>query len=323
MADPQPQGALRAEAFDPLPLITELCDMLSHTLGPAVHCETEVAPGLPKLLADRDQLETALVNLATNARDAMPDGGTLKVVCSAEVVASGNIHPSGPIPGRYIRITVSDTGVGMDSQTLARVAEPFFTTKPQGKGTGLGLAMVKGFAEQSGGAMWIESAPGMGTVVTLWLPQATADEEGSLPPLKGDTDHARPASFPGTSRILLVDDETVVRETLAGELEERGYDVLTAPSGSEALRVLHSAGAVDVLITDLSMPGMSGLALLREAQARNPGLAGILLTGYAGNGAELAVRGAITGSFSLLCKPVSTAMLVDRIMALTAARAAQ
>ena len=144
-----------------------------------------------------------------------------------------------------------------------------------------------------------------------------------MPRLQGDTDHTEPARFSGTSRVLFVDDETMVRETLASELEERGYDVLTAASGTEALRLLHAGERVDVIITDLSMPGMSGLALLREAQARHPGLAAILLTGYAGNGAALAVQGAISGSFSLLCKPVSTNMLVDRITALMAAQAAQ
>ncbi len=163
---------LSAEPIDVAGLLTELSEVLAHTLGSAVAVVVEDACDVPPLLADKSQLETVLVNLATNARDAMPDGGRLTLSAGVEQVGPDASHPASLSPGRYVRLAVRDTGTGMDPATLARVTEPFFTTKPAGKGTGLGLAMARGFAEQSGGALAIDSAPGRGTTVALWLPQA-------------------------------------------------------------------------------------------------------------------------------------------------------
>jgi CheY-like chemotaxis protein len=266
-------------------------------------------------LADRGQLETVLVNLATNARDAMPDGGTLALSAVPEQVGAARAHPAGLTPGEYVRLTVTDTGTGMDQETLGHALEPFFTTKPQDKGTGLGLSMAKGFAEQSGGALAIESAPGRGTTVTLWLPVANLRQEAA---------QARPGLVPVADlarHVLVVDDEDIVRETLVASLEDAGFAVLAAANGAEALALLEAGKRVDALVSDLSMPGMSGLELIREAQVRRPGLPAVLLTGYAGEAAHLAVSGTPPGAFSLLRKPVSIAQLLDRIEMVLAAKA--
>ncbi|WP_419899557.1 sensor histidine kinase [Roseomonas sp. USHLN139] len=164
------QAELRAEPVDPACLLAQLAEMLRHSLGRQYVCEVEPCAGLPPLLADRRQLETALLNLAINARDAMPEGGRILLSAAAERVAPGAAHPAGLAPGAYLRLGVRDEGTGMDAETLARVTEPFFTTKPAEQGTGLGLSMAKGFAEQSGGGLALESRPGAGTLVCLWLP---------------------------------------------------------------------------------------------------------------------------------------------------------
>ncbi len=315
------RGELQAEPMDPGALLEGLNDILAHSLGADIAVQLQAEPGLPPLLADKGQLETVLVNLAANARDAMPGGGTLTLAANLVTVAEGEIHPAGLVPGCYVRLRVTDTGTGMDQATLARVTEPFFTTKPQGKGTGLGLPMARGFAEQSGGALVVESAPGLGTTVLLWLPQASAT---AAPTVAGNA-AAAPALVPGTAgRVLLVDDEVLVRQTLAEQLEAAGYAVVTAADAGEALAMLETDGQVDALVTDLTMPGgMNGLALIRETQARRPGLSAVLLTGYAENatGAMLTVNGG-SGGFSLLRKPVSGAQIADRVAVLLGSRQA-
>ena len=308
------RGELRAEFVDLGALLLDLRDVLSHTLGSPISVEVEVADDLPPVLADKGQLETALVNLATNARDAMPEGGTLRFNAAPDGVPDGGAHPADLRAGDYVRVTVSDTGVGMDETTLARVFEPFFTTKPIGQGTGLGLSMVKGFAEQSGGGMLIDSAAGQGTAVTVWLP--AADRTESLPAVVA----VAPArmSADRRKRILLVDDEIMVRDTLAAALEDAGYAVAVADSGTEALALLRTGEPVDVLVSDLSMPGIDGLMLIQEAQHSRPGLPAILLTGYAGHSAQLAIGGMLHRSFTLVRKPIGAAQLADRIEALLA-----
>ena len=311
------RGELRAEAVDASDLLSGLRDVLSHTLGTAIVVNVQLEAGLPPLLADKGQLETALVNLATNARDAMPDGGTLTLAAGLETVEQSGTRTAELRPGRYVRISIADTGTGMEQHTLGRVLEPFFSTKPLGQGTGLGLSMAKGFAEQSGGGLSIDSAPGCGTTVCLWLPSAAS--AGPLVPLASPS-AAPPAAARGSNskRVLLADDEVMVRETLAAAMEEAGYVVLVAEGGAAALDLLRSPVAVDILVTDLSMPGIDGLALIREAQRQRPGLPAVLLTGYAGHGAQLAVGGSVDGAFSLVHKPVTAAQLADRIEALLA-----
>jgi PAS domain S-box-containing protein len=305
------RGDLRAEPVDTAALLTDMAEVLSHTLGGSVQCEVFVPSRLPPLFADRGQLETVLVNLATNARDAMPSGGTLTLAADAETVPPGTPHPAGLPPGAYVRIVITDTGLGMDRSVLSRVTEPFFTTKEPGKGTGLGLAMAKGFAEQSGGSLSIESILGQGTSISLWLPQSA----GTLRPGDAMVSGAavRESDRP---RVLLVDDDAIVREILTLSLEETGHCVVAVDSGPAALALLACGERVDILVSDLTMPAMDGLTLIRQAQACRPGLPAVLLTGYAGDGATLAVGGAISGAFSLLRKPVSGPQLVERIGAL-------
>ncbi|WP_270936547.1 hybrid sensor histidine kinase/response regulator, partial [Falsiroseomonas oryzae] len=200
------QGELHAADVDAAALIDDLREVLGHTLGAEVQVRAVIDGELPRLRADKDQLETVLLNLATNARDAMPGGGTLTLAAAMERVEPAASHPAGLASGEYVRLAVRDTGAGMDPATLARATEPFFTTKPAGLGTGLGLAMARGFAEQSGGGLAIESAPGRGTTVTLWLPRSEVQAEAvAAPPQAGGV-----AAAPFL-RALLVDDEALVR----------------------------------------------------------------------------------------------------------------
>jgi CheY-like chemotaxis protein len=201
----------------------------------------------------------------------------------------------------------------MTAETLAHASEPFFTTKPIGAGTGLGLAMARGFAEQSGGGMWIESMQGHGTIVTLWFPVAPANAHAAVP---GDgkaivtVDRARP-------RLLLVDDDDMVRAVIREQLEADDYTVLCAESGAAALALLDAGEALDLIVSDLSMPGMDGLALIRAAQLRRPGLTAILLTGFADmDAAAVAVDGSMSGTFSLLRKPIDGKFLNERVAVL-------
>jgi PAS domain S-box-containing protein len=320
------RGDLRAETLDVVPLLNSLHEIFVHTLGPSIEVHIELGPDLPPLFADKAQLETVLVNLATNARDAMPQGGRLIISALTEVVSAERpMHPAGLTPGRYVRLTIVDSGTGMDAKTLAHAHEPFFTTKEVGAGTGLGLPMARGFAEQSGGALRVESSPGQGTTVTLWLPEDASDrspQEHGTPTSQDMVGAAAPRTAIATKsvRVLVVDDEDLLREVLAQNLEDRGYDVLVAASGPEAIALLATGEAVDALVTDMSMPGMDGLAVIRAAQKRHPRLPAVLLTGYVGDESALVTGAAITGAYSLAHKPISTDDLVDRIEALLAAQ---
>jgi signal transduction histidine kinase len=314
------QNDLRAEAIDLPTLFSGLQEMLSHTLGTHISVHVALPPHIPPALADKGQLETVLVNLATNARDAMPGGGSLTFSASVEAVAADRAEPGGPDPGTYVRLLVSDTGSGMDGAVLARATEPFFTTKGRGQGNGLGLAMARGFAEQSGGRLQIESEAARGTTVSIWLPLAAhaaaaptrAMPTPAMPPATLDRSMLRP-------RVLLVEDEDIVREVLVTQLEGEGYEVLPAPHAQAALDLLAQVGRVDALVTDLNMPGMNGLDLIRTVRGQGMSMAAVLLTGNAENGTPLALEGALTQNFSLLRKPVLGSDLTDRIVAMTQA----
>jgi signal transduction histidine kinase/CheY-like chemotaxis protein len=311
---------IRPEPLDPRAVLDAMQEMASHTMGQLISVRLAAAIPLRHLMADRGQLETALLNFAINARDAMPSGGTLTFSAAEDFVAdaagdmlakaAGNMpakaaaHPAGLLPGTYIRISVGDTGSGMDRSVLERALEPFFTTKPAGQGTGLGLPMAKAFAERSGGGLAIDSSPGCGTTVSLWLPAADADDA---------------APDVGRKHILLVEDDPLVSETLAEVLTDSGYGVTALQSGAEAATVLRSAVPVDALIADLSVNDPGGLALIEQAQLCRPGLPCILLTAGPDHDAALAMQGALSGTFSLLRKPVGAVYLVARIDALLAA----
>ncbi|MBV1796509.1 ATP-binding protein [Siccirubricoccus sp. G192] len=305
---------LRPAALDAGELLGGLREVLSATLGPRIRVEVEAEPGLPPVLADRGQLETVLVNLATNARDAMPDGGTLTL--STRMHRAGGEGGPGCLKGAgpYVHLAIADTGQGMSADTLARASEPFFTTKPQGQGTGLGLAMARSFAKGSGGALAIASEPGQGTTVSLWLP--VTDREPSHHPSPASADWMPPPAGQGRRpRVLLVDDEPVVREVLAAQLGEMGYEVAEGGDGAAALDLLDRGAPFDILVSDLAMPGMDGVALIRAAQGRRPGLPAILVTGYAGDAAALAVGAAVDGTFALLREPVTAQQLADQVAA--------
>jgi PAS domain S-box-containing protein len=305
---------LRTEAVDAAALLADMREIFTHTLGAGVGVRMEAAPGLPPLLADKGQLETVLVNLGTNARDAMSGNGMLTLAAGLDVRRQDTrLALAGTLrEGRYIRLSISDTGTGMTSEVLARVTEPFFTTKAQGKGTGLGLAMARGFAEQSGGGLDIQTEPGRGTSVSLWLPVAV----GAVASMPAMAESAASAETGRRATILLVDDEPLVRELTAEGLEGAGFSVILADGGPAALALLDAGEAVDILVTDLSMPGMDGISVIREAQRRRPGLGAILMTGFAGNAAELAIGGAVSGTFSLLRKPVTAEQLGERVAVL-------
>ena len=308
------RDVLSAEAIDADALLKEIGELLVHTIGPNIDVQVEVGASPANLMADRRQLETVLLNLATNARDAMPGGGTLAVSAASEV---RNYDADEPFlkAGRYVRICVADSGEGMDAATLARAAEPFFTTKPKGKGTGLGLSMAKGFAEQSGGAFAIASEPGRGSAVTLWLPEAETIAAPSAP--RTASKRRRPAH-----RVLVVDDDELVREMLLSSLEDEGFLVLGADGADGALAQLERGHKIDALITDLSMPGKSGWDLVRELQSRRPDLPIVMLTGHVGDDATEALDHPHGGRFLLLQKPVAPDQLARRLAGLIAGNAA-
>jgi PAS domain S-box-containing protein len=303
------RGELRAGPVDIPGLLDGVREVLTHTLGTTIEVRLDVAGELPPALADRSQLETALVNLAANARDAMQGGGVISISAGVEVVEGGGQLA----PGIYIRLGIADTGSGMDEEMLARAMEPFFTTKELGKGTGLGLPMARGFAEQSGGVLTVESAPGRGTKVTLWLPVAEARAApGPVMPREASAAARHP-------RIMVVDDEEMVREVLAAGLACQGYEVVQVESANAALARLNAGESFDLLVSDLSMPGMDGVALIRAAQTLRPRLPAVLLTGYAGDAATFAVGQTVNGPVSLLRKPITGVQLADHVAALLAA----
>ncbi|WP_203234491.1 PAS domain-containing protein [Sphingomonas solaris] len=263
---------LQPVAVDIAKLVTGMADLVASTTGPQIKVAVDVEEELPAAKADPNQLEMALLNLAVNARDAMPDGGTLRISASKEDVPEGSA--SRVNPGRYVRLSVADTGSGMDKATIARATEPFFSTKGIGKGTGLGLSMVHGLASQLGGALTISSRPGLGTNVQLWLVQAV--ETTKLPSVQEPAPLAT-----GHGIALLVDDEELVRQSTADMLADLGYQTIEAASAEEALRLLDKGSYFDFLITDHLMPGMTGVDLARAMRQQRPGMPVLLVSGYA------------------------------------------
>jgi len=284
-------------------VVAEMKELAGRTLGDAVTIETDLAPDLWPCRIDRTQAEVALLNVLINARDAMPEGG--RVTITTRNAESG--RPDGS--GRLVSVAVTDTGAGIPSDMLARVMDPFFTTKEEGKGTGLGLSMVYGFAKQSGGFAQIESVMGEGTTVRLAFP---ASDEASAP------ESAAPAAVaeerPGTETILIVDDRADVAELARAILRDYGYGTLMARHGREALEILNDHPEIDLLFSDLIMPGgMDGLTLAREARRRHPDLKILLTTGYAE--ASLERTGIERPEFDILNKPYRRAELIRRVRA--------
>jgi signal transduction histidine kinase/CheY-like chemotaxis protein len=261
---------LQAAAVDVGELIRGMGELISSTTGPQIHIAVEVPQELPPALADRNQLEMALLNLAVNARDAMPDGGTLRI--TAETSSGRTTRPS-ELAGRLCLLSVSDTGTGMDEKTLKRATEPFFSTKGLGKGTGLGLSMVHGLALQSGGTLTIRSRPGVGTNVEIWLPVSMGSVQDEERPPTIAT-----AALSGVA--LLVDDEDLVRLSTAEMLRELGYDVIESGSAEDALKLFEQGLTPKLLVTDHLMPGMSGTELARSIISARPDVQVLIVSGF-------------------------------------------
>ena len=266
---------LQSVPVDVAKLVKGMADLVSSTTGPQIKVVVEVSEDLPAAMADPNQLEMAILNLSVNARDAMPEGGTLRISATSEAVEAG--HPSGLTAGGYICLSVADTGAGMDEATLARAVEPFFSTKGVGRGTGLGLSMVHGLASQLGGALRLRSRPGLGTNIELWLPRSTSMPEAA----EARIDKTSVPDERGTA--LLVDDEDLVRMSTADMLGDLGYHVIEAASAEEAMRFFQAGEQFDLVVTDHLMPGMSGADLARAVRTANPDLPVLLVSGYAEN----------------------------------------
>jgi PAS domain S-box-containing protein len=267
---------LKQQVVDIPQLIRGMTDLLQRSLGPSVSVQTRFPLVIKPALADANQLEMALLNLTVNARDAMPNGGQIVVATREESILAGDA--TGLEPGRYICLTVSDTGTGMDEATLKRATEPFFTTKGPGKGTGLGLSMVHGLAAQCGGRFTLQSRKGEGTTAELWLPVAEAQTHAidNIQLLAGDAVADR-----GALVVIAVDDDGLVLTNTSAMLEDLGHTVFPASSGKEALDILRREDSVDLVITDQVMPHMTGLQLAEAIQKEWPDLSIIVATGYA------------------------------------------
>jgi signal transduction histidine kinase len=262
---------LQFRATDVLALVEDMRDLIARSVGPQIDVRIQADEPLPPVVGDPNQLEMALLNLAVNARDAMPSGGALTIGLERCVATA---EQSELKPGVYVRLSVADTGEGMDAATLARAVEPFFSTKGVGKGTGLGLSMVHGLAEQSGGTFRLESREGVGTKASLWLPVAHGKLEVAAPPERLGTTAA-------AATIVLVDDDALIATSTAALLEDLGHQVTEFRSGQEALAAIRGGLRPDIVITDHAMPGMTGVELAIALRELEPELPILLATGYA------------------------------------------
>jgi len=303
----------RRQTLDPRPtdvnrLVASMEELIRRTVGPEIHVETVMAGGLWTTLCDANQLENALLNLAINARDAMPDGGrlTIEAVNARLDDAYARRHHE-VAPGQYVAVSVTDTGTGMPPEVVARAFDPFFTTKPLGQGTGLGLSMVYGFAQQSNGYVRIYSEAGEGTTVRLYLPRCS--EEAADPEMP----EAAPASAaPEGGTVLVVDDEVVVRMLVGEVLRDLGYGVVEAKDGAQAIRALEAMPRIDLVVTDVGLPGgMNGRQLADAMRERRPGLKVLFITGYAENAAV--GNGLLAPGMQVMTKPFAMDVLASKI----------
>jgi len=288
-------------------LMADFVELVRRTVGPSIEVDMVAATGLWPTLVDANQLENALLNLCINARDAMPDGGRITIETGNRWLDDRVAREQGLEPGQYVSICVSDTGSGIDKPTLERVFDPFFTTKPIGQGTGLGLSMVYGFARQSNGHVRIYSEVGQGTMVCLYLPRhlGAEEEEPASAPLDAAQVHA-------DRTVLVVDDEPTVRMLVVDALGELGYACIEAPDGAAGLRILQSERRVDLLITDVGLPGgLNGRQVADAARALRPDLKVLFITGYAEN--AVLNHGHIERGMEVLTKPFAINDLTGRI----------
>ncbi|WP_156295704.1 PAS domain-containing protein [Methylobacterium aquaticum] len=303
----------RRQTLDPRPtdvdrLARGMQELIQRTVGPGIALEVVAAPDAWPALVDPSQLENALLNLCLNARDAMPDGGRIVVATANRTIDARTARRHDMPEGEYVRLRVTDTGTGMAPDVIARVFEPFFTTKPIGEGTGLGLSMIYGFAQQSGGQVRITSEVGRGTTVSLYLPR----HAGAVP---GEAETGTPPPLPrsaGGETVLVVDDEPTVRMLVTDILEDLGYSAIEAGDSAAGLRVLRSDVRIDLLVTDIGLPGgMNGRQMAEAARETRPDLKVLLITGYA----ETAIlgNGSVSPGMAVLTKPFSIETMAARI----------
>ena len=302
----------RRQTLDPKPtnvssMVEDMQDMINRTVGPEISVAIVPADDIWTSLVDPSQLENALLNLCINARDAMPDGGRMTIETANTHIAPGRAAVRDMPPGQYVALSVSDTGIGMPPEVIARVFEPFYTTKPIGQGTGLGLSMVYGFAKQSEGQVRIHSEVGRGTTVTIYLPR-------SLTEVVADQNNgsSMPDRVERGRTVLVVDDEEHIRMLIADVLQDLGCDVLEAETGQAGLTILQATPWIDLLITDVGMPGgMNGRQLADAARQHHPNLKTLFITGYA----ETAVvsHGHLEQGMAILTKPFAIEVLANRV----------
>ncbi|MDB5416222.1 MAG: domain S-box protein, partial [Rubritepida sp.] len=299
-------------------LVAGMTDLVRHTVGPAIQVRTRLGDGAWAVRLDPAGLESALLNLAINARDAMPDGGTLTFATGEVRLTAADFRAAEAVaPGDHVLVSVSDTGTGMPPDVIARVFEPFYTTKPIGKGTGLGLSQIYGFVQQSGGLVRIESVQGEGTTVRLLLPRDAGE----------GMERAAPDALPAPATIasaegrtvLLVEDEPAVRALAAEALRELGLTVLEAEDGPSGLAILAGTTRVDLLVTDVGLPGLNGRQLADAARERRPTLPVLFITGYAGG----ALDDGLPSGMAAIAKPFSLDLLATRVASMLAGEGGQ
>ncbi len=318
----------RQQELEPTPtdvnrLIAGMDELICRTMGPEIEVAAEMAPGLWPILVDPNQLENALLNLCINARDAMPDGGKLLIVPTNHTLdAEEAAHRALP-PGQFVSLCVSDTGTGMSPEVAARAFDPFFTTKPVGQGTGLGLSMIYGFARQSGGNVHITSEAGRGTTMCIYLPRHEPELAGAMPVLPAAASAEQPGAGPRAhgETVLVVDDDPTIRMLVTEVLEDLGYVAIEAADGARALAVLRSDARIDLLVTDVGLPGgLNGRQVADQGRLVRPGLRVLFMTGYAEN--AVLEQGYLAQGMDALRKPFAMDMLGGRIKKLIAEGAA-
>jgi CheY-like chemotaxis protein len=303
----------RRQTLDPRPLspnrlVQGLEELVTRTVGPNITVRVVLAGDAGTILCDPSQLENALLNLAINARDAMPEGGRLTMETANAEVSPALAAQLDMQPGPYVTLAVADTGTGMSAEVAARAFDPFFTTKPIGEGTGLGLSMIYGFAKQSGGQVRIETEEGRGTTVRLYLPRHAGQGEEEEP---GAAPAATPCAGLGET-VLVVDDEPVIRMLVVEVLQDLGYAALEAADGPTALQILKTAERLDLLVTDVGLPGgLNGRQLADAVRADRPGLKVLFITGFA----ETAALGSgrLEPGMQVMTKPFALDALALRI----------
>ncbi|OJU03429.1 MAG: hypothetical protein BGN87_02420 [Rhizobiales bacterium 65-79] len=304
------QQPLAPEVLNPNRLVSGMTELLRRTLGEPISIETVLTAGLWQVQADPAQLESAILNLSVNARDAMPDGGKLTIETSNAFVDDAFAREFAITPGQYVLIAVADTGTGMTPEVIAKAFDPFYTTKSVGKGTGLGLSQVYGFVRQSGGHVKIYSEPGIGTTVKIYLPRHYGEA------VAVNTESGVKAAYGGlpSEIVLVVEDEDRVRAVSVEALKELGYGVVEASTPAEALRILEGEGEIALLFTDVVMPQMSGRELADLARTRRPGLKVLYTTGYTRN--AIVHNGILDPGTNLLTKPFSVEELANKVRAI-------